>query len=83
MDNTDIIAQIEEAKALIAIIWAALAGNTGDPTQTFSVNTGQTQESVQNRSLKDWLSMIEDLYNLIVVLEARAYGSAVTVRPAW
>lgn len=58
---------------------AALIGGV----QSYTLDTGQTRQTVTRFDLGALTSMIDRLYNRLATLEARAYGGAVTVRPAW
>lgn len=52
--------------------------------QSYSLNTGQSQQSVTRANLKDINSTLDSLYNRLVTLEARLTGNGATrVIPTW
>lgn len=52
--------------------------------QSYSLNTGQSQQSVTRASIPDINKVLDSLYNRLVTLEARLTGGGVVrVRPGW
>lgn len=52
--------------------------------QSYTLNTGQSQQTVTRTSINDMNVALDKLYNRLVTLEARLTGNGVTrVRPAW
>jgi hypothetical protein len=52
--------------------------------QSYSLNTGQSQQSVTRSNLGEINRTLDSLYNRLVTLEARLTGNGVTrIRPAW
>ena len=55
-----------------------------DKIQSFTMDTGQTRETVTKLNSEKLQDAIDQLYNRLVTLEARVTGCGVsTVRPAW
>lgn len=52
--------------------------------QSYTFNSGQTQETVTRANLSAWESVLDSLYNRRATMRARLYGDGViTVRPGW
>lgn len=84
MDREFIQARIDATKAqIVAYEDAALALGTGG-VQSYTLDTGQTRQTVTRLDL-NWLQEnIDRLYNRCATLEARLNGSGtVNVRPVW
>lgn len=84
MDREWLEARITSIKAMIeAYEGASLALATGG-VQQYTLDTGQTKESVTRLDL-EWINAaIDRLYNQLATIEARLYGNGVhTGRPAW
>jgi hypothetical protein len=76
--------RIEKTKQLI-IAWedAELALSAGG-VQSYTLDTGQTRQTVTKADLGTIRNTIDGLMNRLVTLEARINGSGVVnVRPAW
>lgn len=76
--------RIEKTKALI-IAWedAELALSAGG-VQSYTLDTGQTRQTVTKADLGTIRNTIDGLLNRLVTLEARlGNGGVVNVRPAW
>lgn len=76
--------RIEKTKALI-IAWedAELALSAGG-VQSYTLDTGQTRQTVTKADLGTIRNTIDSLLNRLVTLEARlGNGGVVNVRPAW
>ena len=84
MDRAFIQARIDATKAeIIAYEDAALALATGG-VQSYTLDTGQTRQTVTRLELSSIQRTIDSLYNRCATLEARLNGSGtVTARPAW
>jgi hypothetical protein len=83
MDTEFIQSQIEQIKALITNINAAMLALSLGRVKSFSINTGQTQESVTEQDIGYLQGVVDGLYNQLAVLEARLYGGAVSGVPGW
>ena len=75
--------RIAETKLQIVAYEDAVAA-LASGVQSYSLNTGQSQQSVTRTNLKDINAVLDSLYNRLVTLEARLTGNGVTrIRPAW
>lgn len=83
MDRTFIQGRIDATKLqIVAYEDAALALAGG--VQSYTLDTGQSRQTVTKLDLDAIQKTIESLYNRCATLEARLNGSgAVTARPAW
>ena len=83
MDRIFIQERIESTKLqIIAYEEAMLALAEG--VQSYTLDTGQTRQTVTKLNLTSLKNTIDSLYNRCVMLEARLNGSgSLTARPAW
>jgi len=83
MNRTFIQGRIDATKLqIIAYEDAALALAGG--VQSYTLDTGQSRQTVTKLDLIDIQTTIESLYNRCATLEARLNGSGVLIaRPAW
>ncbi len=83
MDRTFIQARIDATKLqIVAYEDAALALAGG--VQSYTLDTGQSRQTVTKLDLDAIQKTIDSLYNRCATLEARLNGSGtVTARPAW
>lgn len=83
MDRTFIQARIDATKLqIVAYEDAALALAGG--VQSYTLDTGQSRQTVTKLDLSAIQKTIESLYNRCATLEARLNGSGtLTARPAW
>lgn len=83
MDRTFIQGRIDATKLqIVAYEDAALALAGG--VQSYTLDTGQSRQTVTKLDLDAIQKTIESLYNRCATLEARLNGSGtVTARPAW
>lgn len=84
MNSSDIQARITATKAQIdAYEAAALALATGG-VQSYTLDTGQTRQTVTRLDLDAIQKTLDMLYNRCVTLEARLNGGNTSItRPAW
>lgn len=83
MGRDFLIERIDVTKGLIVAYEDALAALSGG-VQSYSLNTGQSQQTVTRASVADLNKTLESLYNRLATMQARLTGSGVTrVRPAW
>jgi hypothetical protein len=84
MDREFIQARIDATKVqIIAYEDAALALATGG-VQSYTLDTGQSRQTVTRLDLEWIQKTIDGLYNRCATLEARLNGSGtVNVRPVW
>lgn len=84
MDRDYILTKITSTKAQIDAFETAittLAAN-GAP-QSYTIDTGQTRQTVTRSDIPSLSRMIDSLYNRLATLEARLYGSSIAARPGW
>ena len=83
MDAAFTQARITATKAqIVAYEAAALALGTNN-VQSYTLDTGQTRQTVTRADLADIQRTIESLYNRCATLEARLNGGSVLVKPSW
>jgi len=85
MDREFLKARIVATKAAIVAYEDALTalGSQGG-VQSYTLDTGQTRQTVTRADIPGMNRMIDSLYNRCVTLETRLTGSGViTARPAW
>lgn len=84
MDSAFIQARITATKAqIVAYETAAEALATGG-VQSYTLDTGQSRQTVTRLDLDALQKTIDSLYNRCATLEARLNGSGtVTTRPVW
>lgn len=69
---------------IIAYEAALLALGTSNGVQSYTLNTGETDQRVTRYDIPQLQVTIDGMYNQLAVLEARLTGSGVTqMRPAW
>lgn len=62
---------------------AILAFGANGGVQSYTLDTGQSRQTVTRSDLSMLHKTIDSLYNRLSTLEARLYGAATTVRPHW
>lgn len=83
MDATFIQARIDATKAQI-IAYEAAAAALGAGVQSYTLDTGQTRQTVTKLDLSALQKSIDSLYNRCATLELRLNGGGVIIsRPAW
>jgi hypothetical protein len=83
-DTTFLQERIDATKAQIVAYEDAVVALLNDTIQSFSINTGQTSESVTKRDVDKLEATISSLYNRLATLEARRNGSGITQGvPGW
>ncbi len=83
MDPAFLKDRIAVTKTLI-IAYEAAALALGNGVQSYTLDTGQSRQTVTKLDLGMLNKTIESLYNRCATMEARLTGSgSVTVRPAW
>ncbi len=84
IDNTYLDEQITRTKALIDAYYAAILAISTGKNQSYTLNTGQTTQSVTKANLKDLNESLDVLYKRLETLCQRRYGAGTVVsRPAW
>lgn len=83
MDSSFIQARIDAIKAQI-VKYEEAADALASGVQSYTLDTGQSRQTVTRLDLNAIQKTIDTLYNRCATLEARLNGSGtVTVRPAW
>jgi hypothetical protein len=83
MDREFLLEQIEFLKqAITAYNTAILAVQTGG-VQSYSINTGQTQQSVTKQNLSTIIGTYNSMLNTLQTLEALLYGGSFYARPVF
>jgi hypothetical protein len=84
MDTTFLQERITATKAqIVAYEDASLAFGTSN-IQSYTLDTGQSRQTVTRADLSQLQRTLEGLYNRLVVLEARLTGNGVLIgTPAW
>lgn len=84
MNATDLAARITATKALIDAFEAATLALAIGGIQSYTLDTGQTRQTVTKLDLKSIQDTLDMLYNRCAMLEARLNGGNVTIaRGAW
>lgn len=83
MDRIFIQERIESIKLQIIVYEEAMLA-LAEGVQSYTLDTGQTRQTVTKLNLTSLKNTIDSLYNRCVTLEARLNGSgSFTARPAW
>lgn len=61
---------------------AELALTTGG-AQSYTIDTGQSRQTVTRSNLTEIRKGVESLYNRLATLESRVFGSTTRVAPLW
>lgn len=83
MDTTWLQARITATQAMIEAYETAITAVTTGQAQSWSLDTGQTKETVTKKNVATYQASLNGAYNLLAVLEARLNGAGVQVRPRW
>jgi hypothetical protein len=84
MDCEFLRARIEATKAMIILYEDAVLQLSTGAVQSYSLNTGQTTQSVTKFDVARLQADIDGLYNRLVTLEARLTGNGTIIAgPAW
>ena len=85
MDATFLQARIDATKlAIVAYEDAALAFASNGALLSYTLDTGQSRQTVTRADLSQMRLTLDGLYNRLVTLEARLTGGGTTrVYPAW
>lgn len=84
MDREFLAARIVVTKGLIvAYEDAVLALSAAGGVQSYTLDTGQSKQTVTRTDLSQLNTMLDSLYNRLATMEARLNGAALTVRPCW
>lgn len=84
MDAAFLQARIDATKAQIIAYEDAAAALASGGVQSYTLDTGQSRQTVTRLDLDNLQKTIDSLYNRLATLEARLNGSGtITARPAW
>lgn len=83
MDNAFIQDRITATKAQIIAYETAAEQLAAGTIQTYTLDTGQSRQTVTKFELATLQRVIDQLYNRCATLEARLNGGTVTGRPVW
>lgn len=85
MDNAFLTERIAQTKLIIVAYEDAILALTGaGAIESYTIDTGQTRQTVTRSNLKELSTTLDGLYNRLCTMQARQTGGGVvTVRPAW
>jgi Mg2+ and Co2+ transporter CorA len=84
MDRDFLQERIDATKAQIIAYEDAATALASGGVQSYTLDTGQSRQTVTRLDLRALQDKIDSLYNRLATLEARLNGSGtVTARPAW
>lgn len=83
IDSTWLDARIAKTKLLIVAYEDAITAISTGGVQAYSLNTGQTTQTVTRANLTAMQATLESLENRLATLNARRYGGSVYVRPSY
>ena len=84
MNPAFIQARIDKTQALISAYEDAVEALVSDRVQSYSLDTGQSRQTVTKFDLPKLDERLDSLYNRCATLEARLNGSgALIMRPGW
>ena len=84
MANTFLQERIAATKALIVVYEDALTAIVTNGVQRYTLDTGQSVQTVTKVDVNDLNNSVDSLYNRLATLEARCNGTGVlNVRPAF
>ncbi len=80
----EVAARIAQMKAVIAAYWDAILFLGANPKASYSLDTGQTRQTVQYANLTSLRDTLNSLENQLAVFVARhCCGGSVIARPAY
>lgn len=84
MDREFLQARITATKALIVAYEDALTAlSAANGVQQYSLDTGQSRQTVTRADIPKLNTMLDSLYNRCATLEARSSGATIHARPNW
>lgn len=84
MDSAYIRGRITATKTQIEALEDAAAGIMSGAIVSYTLDTGQSRQTVTKANVNQLNSAIDSLYNRLCTLEARLNGSGTVIgRPAW
>lgn len=70
--------RLERTKTAIVSLEDAIDAIVVGGVESYTINTGQTTQTVTRSNLATYNSQLSNLYNRLATLEARLYGSGTT-----
>lgn len=83
MDAEFLQARIDATKTQIVAYEDAITALTSGGVQSYTLDTGQSRQTVTRLELSGLNDALDGLYNRLVTLQARQNGGSVIVGPAW
>lgn len=84
MDNTFLQERITATKAQIVAYESAMLAFGTSNIQSYTLDTGQSRQTVTRAELSQLQNTLDGLYNQLVVMEARLTGNGTSIGvPAW
>ena len=84
MDREFIQARITATQAIIAAYEdAILALGLQGGVQTYTLDTGQSRQTVTRADIPSMNRMLDSMYNRCATLQARLTGATLQARPGW
>lgn len=68
---------------IVAYEGAVLALGAANGVQSYTLDTGQSKQTVTRADIASLNTMLDSLYNRLATMEARLNGAALTARPCW
>lgn len=82
-DDAFLQARITATEALIVAYEDAVTALVSGGVQTYTLDTGQSTQTVTRLQLSTLNRNIDSLYNRLATLQARLNGGSVNMRPGW
>lgn len=84
MDREFLAERVTVTKALIVAYEDAVAAlAVANGVQSYTLDTGQSKQTVTRADVPNLNTMLASLYNRLATLEARLTGGTVIARPCW
>jgi hypothetical protein len=75
--------RITATQALIVAYEAAILALSTGSVQSYSLDTGQTRQTVTKQQISQLKNTLQELYNTYTTLSARLCGTGMNVRPVY
>ncbi len=75
--------RLTKSKELVVVIEDAITFLTVNPTQSYKLDTGQSEQEVTRTNLPGLNKMLESVLNRIATLEQRLNSKPTSHAPAW
>lgn len=75
--------QLNRAIASATALQDAITGLEAGTIQSYTLNTGQTTQTVTKKSISNLYSALDGALNRVATLDARVNGSSTNVVPSW